>query len=138
MYCKYCGNQLSENSKFCTQCGSLVEENTLNNQTNEQINEQQMSENQPNTLNTNQQTIYNAEQIQPIKKYSRKSIAGFVLSLVGLLLAGIPCGILGIVFSSIGLNEVGTKNMKGKGLAIAGLVISIIDIIGALIFTLMP
>ena len=59
------------------------------------------------------------------------AVAGFVVSLVGLLLLPALFGILGVIFSSIGLAKA-IKNPdthKAKGLAIAGLSISVIDII---------
>ena len=56
------------------------------------------------------------------------SVAGFVLSLVGVLVLPIVTGPLGIIFSSIGL-----KSKKKKGLAIAGLIIGIIDVVYAII-----
>lgn len=24
MFCKYCGNEVSENTKFCTKCGKMI------------------------------------------------------------------------------------------------------------------
>ncbi len=56
------------------------------------------------------------------------SISAFVLGVVGLIVAGIICGILAIIFGVIGLGK-----GKLKGLAIAGLILGIIDLIGALI-----
>ncbi len=61
------------------------------------------------------------------------SIAGFVLSLVGLLIAGIILGTLAIIFSIIGLVKADKEGRKGKGLAIAGLIIGIVDVIGGII-----
>ena len=61
------------------------------------------------------------------------AIAGFVLSLVGILLFGIVLGPLGVIFSIIGLNRA-NKGAKFKGLAIAGIIIgaivTILSIIG--------
>jgi hypothetical protein len=65
-------------------------------------------------------------------------IAGFVLSLVGL----IPCfwlfqipGVLGLIFSAIGRSRIkksgGTQ--KGAGLALAGLIISLILVVGCVL-----
>lgn len=56
------------------------------------------------------------------------SVAGFVLSLVGVLVLPIVTGPLGVIFSCLGL-----KSKKKKGLAIAGLIIGIIDIVYAVI-----
>jgi len=57
-------------------------------------------------------------------KVSGLAIASFVFGIVGLLIAGIIFGTLGVIFSSIALAKI--KNnpdiIKGKGLAIAGLV----------------
>ena len=50
------------------------------------------------------------------------AIAGFVLALVGLLILPIVFGPLGLIFSALGF-----KQGKKKGLAIAGLVISIFN-----------
>jgi hypothetical protein len=63
------------------------------------------------------------------------SIAGFVIGFLALILCWIPffgliIAILGIIFSSLGMK----KNLRG--LAIAGLVISIIAVIPAIIITL--
>lgn len=66
---------------------------------------------------------------QPTKT-SGKAIASFVLSLVGILVAGLICGIIGVCLSVAATNEMKSNPfIKGKGLATAGLVISIIDII---------
>lgn len=111
MYCKKCGNELDENEKFCSQCGSQVEDEL---------------------------GVENKEAIVPAevpveKRYSGKGIAGFVLSLVGLLVAALPCGILGVIFSSIAMSKYNPETNKGKGLIIAGLIISILDIIAGVI-----
>lgn len=65
---------------------------------------------------------------QEPKKTNGFGIAGFVLSLVGMLLAccfpifGLITGFLGIVFSIIGVN----KKYNVRGLAIAGIVLSVV------------
>ena len=60
------------------------------------------------------------------KKTSGFSIAGFVLSLAGLAFSGIVCGVLAIIFSSIGLYETAKKQYNGKKFAISGLIVGII------------
>lgn len=57
------------------------------------------------------------------------AVAGFVVSLCSLLInfAGIV-GLVGTILSAIGLAQVKTKG-KGKGMAIAGLIIGIISIV---------
>lgn len=55
------------------------------------------------------------------------AIAGFVISLVGLVVFGIILGIVAVVFGAISLNS------QRRGFAIAALIIGIVDIVGALI-----
>lgn len=64
-------------------------------------------------------------------KKNGMAIAGFVCSLVGLFLFGFITGVLAIIFSAIGLGKIKKDPSKweGKGMAIAGLIIGIVDII---------
>jgi hypothetical protein len=62
------------------------------------------------------------------------AIAAFVCSLVGLLVAALPLGIVSVVFAGIALSRVGIDPQpSSKGFAVAGLVVGIIDIVGGLI-----
>jgi hypothetical protein len=54
------------------------------------------------------------------------SVAGFVLSLVGVFVLPIVAGPLGVIFSCLGL-----KSKKKKGLALAGLIVGILDTVYA-------
>ncbi len=63
------------------------------------------------------------------KRNNVLAITGFVLSLVSLLINPIAVlSILGLIFSAIGLSKVKVVN-SGKGLAIAGIIISILSTI---------
>ena len=104
---------------YCEKCGVLLDENNICPNCNTQTAETEADK--AVTTDNNEQTT--------AKKYSGKSITGFVLSLVGILIAAIPCGIIGLVFSALGMKDIETHEYKGKGLAISGLVISIIDIV---------
>lgn len=76
----------------------------------------------------------------PPARTSGMAISGFVLGLVGLL----PCfwfwfqipGVLGLIFSIVGLRATSGGAKKGRGLAIAGTVVSAIAIAIATLFTL--
>jgi hypothetical protein len=63
------------------------------------------------------------------------AVAGFVCSLVGLFVAGILLGILGVVFGLIALKRIKKSggSRRGKGLAIAGVILGFVAIIGAII-----
>jgi hypothetical protein len=82
-----------------------------------------------------------AELKKPVKegetKFHWAALTGFILSLVGLFISPILLGITAIVFSAIGLSAIKRNPdlYKGKGFAIAGLIVGIIDVI--LIFLLL-
>jgi hypothetical protein len=61
---------------------------------------------------------------------SGMAIAGFVLSFLGCL------AILGLIFSIIGHNEIKQSNgqVKGEGLALAGIIISIVMLVMCVLF----
>ena len=61
------------------------------------------------------------------------AVAGFVIGLVSLFVAGIPLGTVAIVFSAIALGQIQKKGEKGKGFAIAGLILGIVGVVGAAI-----
>ena len=69
-----------------------------------------------------------------LAKKNGLAVAGFVLSLVSLflswtiLVAGI-CWVLAVVFSAVGLHAANTQGKPHRGLAIAGLVISIAPLV---------
>ena len=59
------------------------------------------------------------------------AVAGFISSVVGLFIASIPLGLLAIIFGGISLKKIrGSQGrLRGRGLAIAGIVIGIIDVV---------
>jgi hypothetical protein len=64
--------------------------------------------------------------------------SGLVMSCIGLICCGgcLPIAVLGVVFSIIGLNEANRDPAQvGKGVAIAGLVIGLISLLGAIAAT---
>ncbi len=58
------------------------------------------------------------------------AIAGFVLGLVSILFLGFITGILAIIFSALGLQKINREPelFSGKGLAVAGLILGIINV----------
>jgi hypothetical protein len=75
----------------------------------------------------------NISKYSPISNATSRSggsgfaIVSFIAGILGLLVAGIPLGIIAVVFGAIGLKR------DLKGLAIAGIILGFIDIVGALI-----
>ena len=65
-------------------------------------------------------------QQSPTEKYNVLSIVSLVTSVLGISLAGIICG-------HIGLSQIGRTGEKGRGLAIAGLVLGYLGIVAGII-----
>lgn len=119
-FCVSCGSELDENTKFCNNCGKAVED------TNQVIN---------NVVNETSKTveanpISNSEE----RKTDGLAIASFVVSLVGLLIAGLWCGIISLCLGIPALRRIKAFNKKGKGLAIAGIAIGGFDIVAVLLY----
>ncbi len=99
-FCSECGKELKENSYVCENCGKKVEEKSNSNVSSNNI-------------------VY----VQ--KKTNGFAIAGFVISLVSIFCCG-GTSWLGLIFSIIGLINAKKSEGEGKGLAIAGIVVSAI------------
>ena len=63
------------------------------------------------------------------EKQNGLGIAGFTVSLISLLMFPLRFGVLGLILSSLGMSNEAPK----KGLAIAGLIISIVSIVYGII-----
>ena len=72
-------------------------------------------------------TVVNTPAV-PAKQSNGKATAGFVLSLVSMFCCGLLAPV-GLIFSILGLNQAKSSNGAGKGLAIAGIIISAIAIV---------
>ena len=148
MFCPNCGNHiLDANASFCPNCGARLNSFTQGNdqssaqqdfQQNSQQNSQQdfQQDFQQNSQQDSQQSWYNqfnytppqqdCTPCAPSSNYNGLSIAGFSLScaaiISNILLFGLP-GIVGLILSIIGLCQCNKRSEKGRGLAIAGIVI---------------
>jgi hypothetical protein len=72
--------------------------------------------------------------VDPTARIDGLAIAGFSAGLIGLFIAGVPLGILSVVFSAISMGRIKKSRgmIRGRGLAVAGLILGFIDIIGAI------
>jgi len=70
------------------------------------------------------------------KPLSTIAVVGFVASLVSIVsffwLAGLVASLAGLIFSIYGIKETGTAGKRGNGLAVAGMIISALTIIGSI------
>lgn len=71
----------------------------------------------------------NNEQSPISKKNNGAALASFILSLVGLVIAGIPCGIAALITGITGLTKFDKNTQKNKWMAIFGIVLGILDIV---------
>lgn len=132
MICPKCNQTVEEGAKFCTNCGAALEDAVK--QETEQVTEPEtahaVEENPvPDTAaqtpeGTPVMTPANELYEEPKKKTNGLAIAGLVCSIVT------PFNILALVLSIVGL-VLGIKkwNSSGKGLAIAGIIVSVISLI---------
>jgi len=114
-FCTNCGSELKEGQVFCTNCGKKDGEEVKNTTTN--VSNNNVSN---NVNNVNEPT-------------NGLAIAGFVTSLVSTLLCCGMFNIVGLVLSIIGLIKAKDYNGKGKGLAIAGIVICAVVLVLSII-----
>lgn len=112
MNCKNCGQKLDEGALFCTKCGTKVE----------------IQETKP--VEDNQNVNQNIEK----HKTNGLAIAGFVISIVSPICCCGTLSVLSLIFSIIGLSQINKNDESGRGLAIAGIVISAISILIWFIF----
>lgn len=154
MKCRYCGQEVNDKNKYCPNCGSMIAEfehpNTIIDGEDEKekktkVNKSINDVNQQSTQEENKANVENNKidlnKLNPDNapvpadaKTNGLAIAGFIISLVACCLwffsmltyARFACAVVGIVLSSIGMSQTKIKNQKGRGFAIAGLIIGII------------
>ena len=124
--CSSCGKGIADNTKFCPFCGAPCEQDVDTN-TNSQENAGE------GVYYESASTGYGAANQGGSSK--GLTIAGLVLGIVAIVFIFIPgvnwlgwiCGVVGIVISAIAISQ-SKKAGEKNGMAVAGLVLSIISI----------
>lgn len=131
-FCGNCGAQLEDSAHYCTYCGTRFEGEAM------KFTPTDAQSTQQHTEQHTEQTKSADSQIPTSRKTNGFAVAGFVLGLVSIVLTWCFCfpitPILGIVFSSMALSQIAKSGDDGKGIAVAGLIISIICIILLFLF----
>ena len=124
MFCKYCGNEISEGGKFCSKCGKIC---------NEEAEPQEILNFETETPAENTET----SSLDPALEAERDSLGGKILTFAILGLAfGLSCvSFLGIIFAAISkktlkeytekFGETEGRASAGKGIGTAALAVSI-------------
>ncbi len=114
MKCKVCNAELKEGQSYCSYCGTKIETEVqpIENSVTQPI----VTEVEPNVQST-------AEKKNPADGHA---LVGLILGICSMVCCciGLPAGIVGIVFSVKGL-----KSQTRKGMAIPGLILSILSVI---------
>ena len=117
-FCTNCGAEISEGYAFCEKCGTPVEGGTP----------QAQPIPQPQVVVNN---------VAPTTSQSNgMAIAGFVTSLVNAILCCGGISLISLILSIVGCVNAKKYNGNGKGLAIAGIIISAIFMVIGLIYWL--
>jgi uncharacterized membrane protein YvbJ len=108
MYCAKCGAQNPDDGKFCQKCGATLTQTMA-----------------PPSAPT--ATSATAQPAVTGTRTSGLAVASLVLGIIGLLINFLA--ILAIIFGAIGISQTGKDpNLKGRGMAVAGLVLGIFSI----------
>ena len=135
-FCPNCGSPTNDGAKFCRNCGSVLPAVPVK-AVQPQPVYQQPVQMQPQPVVIQQPVVQPAPQntVPPTGTQKEKTnglcSAGFVLSLLGLFLFGIT-SLFGLIFSVIGLISANKKKQKGKGKAIAGIIMATLMIIAGI------
>lgn len=63
------------------------------------------------------------------KKFNGVSIASLIFCIIGIFVAGLPCGLIAMVTGIIGTATFKAEKEKGRWMAITGLVVGVIEVI---------
>jgi uncharacterized membrane protein YvbJ len=99
MFCPKCGAQNADGSQFCSSCGAGLVQTAA--------------------------PAPAAATVVVAEKTSGMAVAALVMGIVSFLLFG-PLAILAIIFGAIGISQASKPNVKGKGMAVTGLILGIV------------
>ncbi len=117
MYCNKCGKEIPEGQTVCPHCGAS------------------QTVQQPYYSQPQQQIVVTS----PVTESNGSATAGFVLSIIGLFFSiAFILQLLGFILSIVGIIKAGSVHGKGRGMAIAGLVLSLLGFVpGILLISMM-
>ena len=112
MYCKHCGFQLQEDVNYCPVCGKRQSDPVVR---------------EPAAAPTPEPPQASPSAAAPVNIYC---VIGFSLSCASFLLTFFGLTALaGLILSVIGLRQLPVKGERGKGFAVAGIIIAVVSLI---------
>ena len=122
-FCKNCGQEVESGNYFCINCGERID--TDDSSSNSKVESTNNTSNTTNNNNSsNVQYNNNVQTNSGQKRTNGLAIAGFVVSLVSSICCCGSLNVISLVLSIVGLANAKDFNGDGKGLAIAGIIIS--------------
>lgn len=142
-FCTNCGSPYVEGEKYCKNCGSALSDAEPYQQSAVQqpIYQQPVYQEPVYQDPAYQQPVYQEPAYQqPAQQAATRAkaksnglcTAGFVFSLLGVFLLGLT-SVFGLIFSFFGLISAKKKNQRGKGKAVAGIILSLLMIAALLV-----
>ena len=110
-FCSNCGNEIKEGANACSNCGTMVN-----------------ADSKPAVVNNVQQTK---------GKSNGLAISGFIVSLVSTLLCCGSFNVISLILSIVGVVKAKDYDGNGKGMAIAGIIISSIGLLILILLTIL-
>ena len=129
--CNVCGTQLKDEFNACPNCGNM-------NLNNNQINYQNQQPYNQGYQQVNNQYIQQQNYINNMYsgKTNSHAMIGFICSIISLFIFPFIAGMVAISCCASGYKQIKVTNEKGKGLAIAGIIIGIFSCIFAFTYKL--
>ena len=90
-----------------------------------------------NKNNLEPEVIRKGDADQNGKKNNVCSIISFIFAIIGIFIAGLPCGITATILGIVGITTFKPETEKGRAFGIAGLSIGIIEIIIMILYAFM-
>ena len=139
MFCKYCGKELEEGTKFCPYCGKMQEDSAVNDSVAAQngINPNKI---QPGNKLDSSDSLFKASKVLLIVSLVFLGITSVAVLISAILSAGLTLllfipFILALVFNSIGLSKL-KKAKSADELTTISILIVVFNILGGNIFGL--
>ncbi len=148
MKCPYCGTEVKTKSNFCPECGANLStiyqmEEDGDKMDTQESTQTQVSKNSTQDSANPTQTQDNIEQSQipnsssnnkDIKNAKDLALWSFIISLIGLVIAGIPCGIASIVIAICAITKIKSQNAKiSMALPILAIIFGVLDIVAVIL-----